>query len=201
MNPWRHLQLIFRYHKQRWITRILSHRVQYRHPTLVSHPTVIWDYGYEHLDAISLGADVVVQAYAEIVVHKHSPFSAVEGRLTLGDRVFIGTGANLRAAGGAISVGAGSAISQHSVVVAANHNIGAGRPYLYSPWDDTRTGVIIGANVWIGAGCVLLPGTNIGDNAVIAAGAVVNMSVPTGELWGGIPARRLKSLPATERTS
>jgi acetyltransferase-like isoleucine patch superfamily enzyme len=60
--------------------------------------------------------------------------------------------------------------------------------------------VSIGRNVWIGANCVILPGTVIGDNAVIAAGAVVRGIVPANELWGGVPARFIKSLPALEGT-
>jgi acetyltransferase-like isoleucine patch superfamily enzyme len=54
----------------------------------------------------------------------------------------------------------------------------------------------LGRNVWVGANCVLLPGTRIGDHSVIAAGSVVNSEVPSGEIWGGVPARRLKAVPS-----
>ena len=37
-------------------------------------------------------------------------------------------------------------------------------------------------------------GARIGDNAVIAAGSVVRGEVPAGELWGGVPARRIKTI-------
>jgi len=49
-------------------------------------------------------------------------------------------------------------------------------------------------NVWIGAGCIVLPGARIGDNAVIAAGSVVRGEVPAGELWGGVPAKYIKTI-------
>ena len=39
--------------------------------------------------------------------------------------------------------------------------------------------VIIGKNVWIGAGCILLKGINIGDNAVKGAGTIVTTSIPS----------------------
>ncbi len=48
--------------------------------------------------------------------------------------------------------------------------------------------VIIGDNVWIGANVVILPGTSIGANSIIAAGSVVKGVVPENEIWGGMPA-------------
>lgn len=173
---------------------ILAHRVRARHPTLICHPTAIWDYAYRHIDSINIGQDVSVGAFAEILVYRHSPYSAVEGRLVLGDRSVIAAGVNLRAAGGEVRVGADSAVSQNSVVVAANHRIVPGLDRLRTPWDETRCGVIVGRNVWIGAACVLLPGCSVGDGAVVGAGSVVAGHVPPHELWAGVPARRIRAL-------
>ncbi|GAA4358678.1 hypothetical protein GCM10023165_53860 [Variovorax defluvii] len=55
---------------------------------------------------------------------------------------------------------------------------------------------VIGDGVWIGARVVLLQGVRVGDRAVIAAGAVVVRDVPAGELWGGVPAKRIRSVTA-----
>lgn len=49
--------------------------------------------------------------------------------------------------------------------------------------------VIIGANVWIGGGAIILPGVTIGDHAIIGAGSVVTRSVPAGATAVGNPAR------------
>ena len=46
----------------------------------------------------------------------------------------------------------------------------------------------VGNNVFIGARSMILPNVEIGDDAIIAAGAVVTKSVPPGEVWGGVPA-------------
>ena len=102
---------------------------------------------------------------------------------------------NIRAAGGTIRIGSGTAITQNAVLIAANHHVSAGMPYFFTPWDETKTGIQIGDNVWVGAGSVLLPGVTVGDNAVIAAGSVVTRNVPAGEIWGGVPAHKLKDVP------
>lgn len=48
--------------------------------------------------------------------------------------------------------------------------------------------VIIGENVWLGTGCIILPGVKIGNNSIIAAGSVVNGEVPANSIFGGNPA-------------
>ncbi|RCX17391.1 maltose O-acetyltransferase [Fontibacillus phaseoli] len=52
--------------------------------------------------------------------------------------------------------------------------------------------VKIGNNVWIGGRAVIVPGVTIGDNVVIAAGAVVTKDVPNGAVVGGNPAKIIK---------
>lgn len=54
--------------------------------------------------------------------------------------------------------------------------------------------VTIGNNVWIGGRAVINPGVNIGDNVVVASGAVVTKNVPANVVVGGNPARIIKTL-------
>jgi acetyltransferase-like isoleucine patch superfamily enzyme len=49
-------------------------------------------------------------------------------------------------------------------------------------------------NAWIGAGATILPGVTIGENSVVAAGAVVSKDVPANTIVGGIPAKIIKSI-------
>lgn len=51
----------------------------------------------------------------------------------------------------------------------------------------------IGNNCFIGARSTILPGVTIGDNCIIAAGAVVSKDVPSGEVWGGVPAKKIST--------
>ena len=52
----------------------------------------------------------------------------------------------------------------------------------------------IGNKVWVGSHATILPGVTVGDNAIIAAGAVVNKDVPAGVVVGGVPAKVIKSI-------
>ncbi len=54
--------------------------------------------------------------------------------------------------------------------------------------------VIIGDNVWIGASVTIVPGVTIGDNAIIAAGAVVTKNVEPNTVVGGVPAKFIKNI-------
>jgi maltose O-acetyltransferase len=50
--------------------------------------------------------------------------------------------------------------------------------------------VVIGKNVWIGGGAIILPGVTVGDDALIGAGSVVTRDVPAGATVVGNPARK-----------
>ncbi|MBQ7764601.1 sugar O-acetyltransferase [bacterium] len=54
--------------------------------------------------------------------------------------------------------------------------------------------IIIGNNVWIGGGVNIVAGVKIGNNVVIAAGAVVTKDIPDNCLIGGVPAKIIKNL-------
>lgn len=52
--------------------------------------------------------------------------------------------------------------------------------------------IIIGDDVWIGHGTIVLSGVNIGQGAIIAAGSIVNKDVPAYAVVGGVPAKVIK---------
>ena len=52
----------------------------------------------------------------------------------------------------------------------------------------------MGKGVWVGSQATILPGVTIGDDAIVAAGAVVARDVPAGAIVAGVPARKIKSI-------
>ncbi len=54
--------------------------------------------------------------------------------------------------------------------------------------------IVVGDRVWIGANATILPGVTIGENSIIAAGAVVAKDVPADCVAAGVPARVIKSI-------
>lgn len=54
--------------------------------------------------------------------------------------------------------------------------------------------IVVKRNAWIGAGATILPGVTIGENSVVAAGAVVSKDVPANTIVAGVPAKVVKSI-------
>lgn len=54
--------------------------------------------------------------------------------------------------------------------------------------------IVIRRNAWIGAAATILPGVTIGENSVVAAGAVVSKDVPANTIVGGVPAKIIKQI-------
>ena len=52
--------------------------------------------------------------------------------------------------------------------------------------------IVLGNNVWIGSNATILQGVTIGDNAVVAAGAVVTKDVAANTVVGGVPAKIMR---------
>lgn len=59
---------------------------------------------------------------------------------------------------------------------------------------DKFGAITIGNNVHIGMNSIIMPGVSIGDNCIIGCGAVVTKNVPPYEIWGGVPARKIKTV-------
>jgi len=62
------------------------------------------------------------------------------------------------------------------------------------PEIDIIKPINIGNNVYMGYGCIILPGVTIGDNVVIGAHSVVSKDIPANSVAAGVPARVIKTL-------
>lgn len=92
-----------------------------------------------------------------------------------------------------IVIGRNSTLAyQVTILTSANPNY----PYnaLKRIYPPLHAPVIIGDDVWIGARSVILPGVKIGNNVVVAAGAVVTQDIPDNVLVAGVPAKIKRKL-------
>lgn len=115
------------------------------------------------------------------------PFYTDFGKnIEIGNDVFINACCHFQDHGG-VTLGDGCQIGHNVVFATLNHGL--------TPEDRHTTypaPVILGRNVWIGSNSTILQGVTIGDNAVVAAGAVVTKDVPADAIVGGVPAKVIK---------
>jgi acetyltransferase-like isoleucine patch superfamily enzyme len=95
------------------------------------------------------------------------------GGITVGDNVLIGPKVNL--------------VSENHPINPTQRKSLIGKP------------IVIKNNAWIGAGATILPGIAVGENSIVAAGAIVTKDVPDNTIVAGNPARPIKNI-ATEMT-
>jgi len=146
----------------------------------------------EHEEDFVAAKGVIIGAFTVICVVNDNP-KKNNSRLEIGQNTHIHELNNIRASGGRISIGEKCLVSQQVSIIAANHLFLRGLPIQNQPWDERKTGVIIGDDVWIGCGAQILPGVQIGSGAIVAAGSVVNSAVPENTIVGGVPARVIGS--------
>lgn len=117
------------------------------------------------------------------------PFYTDFGRnITVGRDVFINACCHFQDHGG-VTIGDGCQIGHNVVFATLNHGL--------SPEDRQNTypaPIVLGRNVWVGSNATILQGVTIGDNAVIAAGAVVTKDVEPATIVGGVPAKVIRRI-------
>ena len=108
--------------------------------------------------------------------------------LRIGAHTFINHDCSFLDLGG-ITIDEGVLIAPKVTISSEGHPIAIGNRQSLSV-----THVHICRNVWIGAGAVITPGVTIGENSIVAAGAVVTKDVPANVVVAGVPAKIIKEL-------
>jgi acetyltransferase-like isoleucine patch superfamily enzyme len=148
-------------------------------------------FGEEH---IAIGSGTLVAPHVSMSVGmapgQALPQGASSPGLRIGDRCSIGRGSHLVAhrslvVGDDVITGPSCYLTDQNHVY-ADPDIPIGQQW---PAEDP---VVVGSGSWLGAGCVLLPGTRLGRNTVVAAGAVVRGEFPDHAVVGGVPAKLLR---------
>jgi acetyltransferase-like isoleucine patch superfamily enzyme len=141
-------------------------------------------------EKIILGDCVKIGSYSKLLSTSH--FSKFGKGLVMGSNSAVGDFTHFGAPGG-ISIGndviMGSYVSFHS----ENHNFSDSSMLIRDQGVNSK-GIILGNNIWVGAKVTFLDGCEVGDNSVVAAGAVVNGKYPAHSIIGGVPARVIKTI-------
>ncbi len=95
-----------------------------------------------------------------------------------------------------IYIGDGVMIGPNVTIATANHPI---YPNLRLKGLQYNRSVSIEKNVWIGAGCILVPGVTIGENSVIGAGSVVTRDIPSNSVAFGNPCRVYRKIDERDK--
>lgn len=120
------------------------------------------------------------------------------GSILLEDGVFLGPYCVMYGHGG-LHVGANTMIATHSVLIPANHGLAGSGPIRGQP--ESRKGIRIGSDCWLGSGTHILDGVEIGEGCVIGAGSVVSRPIPPRSIAVGVPAKVVRNRAATEAMS
>ena len=117
-----------------------------------------------------------------------------KGGVTVGENTNINTGVVLDGRGG-LQIGSKVNISPEALILTAEHDP-------RSPdFDGVRSAVVIGDRVWIAARAMVLPGSRVGEGAVVGAGSVVRGEVEPWSIVAGNPARKVGDRPTDAQSS
>lgn len=170
----------FQYYKYKLYRLILGKSIEIGVGTDISRNVTI---STAHGGTIKIGTNCQIGDYSMLLTYG--------GHISIGNDCSINPFCILYGHGG-LNIGNMVRIAAHTVIIPANHSFeDFDVPIMYQP--ESRKGINIGNDVWIGSGVRLLDGITIGRGSVVAAGSVVTKSVPDFSVVAGVPARVIKS--------
>ncbi len=146
---------------------------------------------------VEIGANTFVMHGA--VLHVYNFRNMPNSGIKIGRDSLIGEYTIIRGQGG-VQIGDRVYTSPMTQLIAVNHVVDdPQRPFVEQ--GITAQGIIVEDDVWLGANAVITDGVRIGKGAVVAAGAVVTQDVPPHTIVGGIPARVIRKIDGTWKSS
>lgn len=137
---------------------------------------------FYRLAGVEIGAGSTIHMRARL----YDPRHLVIGQDTIiGEQATLDARRQLTASQGGITIGDHVAIASQVMIWTSKHDLGS------PDFAPREAPVVIEDYVFIGPRAIILPGVRIGRGAVVAAGAVVTKSVPTGVVVAGVPAREI----------
>lgn len=134
-----------------------------------------------------LGKNCVVDDFVKI---KHVGGS---GDIIIGDNVFLNS-CTVIYSGNGVKIGSNTAIGPNTSIVPINHKFDDKNKLISEQrFADSKGGIVIEEDVWIGAGVTILDGAYIRKGAVIGAGSLVNKEIEAYSINVGSPCRKVGS--------
>jgi acetyltransferase-like isoleucine patch superfamily enzyme len=134
------------------------------------------------------GGKIILEG--KLWIDDNSKVLSDSGLITISENVFINRNCiivsmNEIEIGANVLIADGVSIYDHDHII-ANSDIAYGQQGFISKK------ITVCNNVWIGSHSVILKGVTLGDGCVVAAGSVVTSSIPSRQIWGGVPAKFIK---------
>jgi len=123
------------------------------------------------------------------IVIKNKAYFGDGSRLKVGKNSQIGKNSFLT---GAITIGNDVLMGPDVIMMSRSHEYKSVEiPIIFQGETEERE-IKIGNGVWVGTRVIILPGVEIGDHSIVAAGAIVTKSFPSYSIIGGNPAKLIK---------
>ena len=171
------------------------------HPSVVVGRHVTIEVWHDTRNAVSIGAGTRLADHTWISMRggsveigtatdlRRGVTLVCSGRLVIGDEVMLNTGTHVHCAGD-VRIDDWTIFGEYCSVVDSQHvRTSPDEPIQHATAVDR---VHIGRNVWLGAKATVAAGVQVGDQAIVAGGAVVTQDVPAGCLAAGVPARTVR---------
>lgn len=138
-----------------------------------------------------IGSNSVVLSGSNICAIADYEGNTYSPSISIGDHVYIGHHVWITAIG-SISIGNGCVFSEHVYVTDFFHGFSPERGLIMQQGLETKGGVCIGANCFLGFRVAVMPGVVLGDWCIVGANSVVTRSFPPYSMIAGSPARLIK---------
>ena len=129
---------------------------------------------------LKIGRKTVIGAFSKI--------KADRGPVVIGEQVDIAAGCQIFVGEGGITIGRDSLIGPNVTIVGVNYSYDSLDVPLRLQARQSK-GIVVGPNVWVGAGACILDGTSIGTGVIVTPNSVVSAKIPANAIVQGNPAK------------
>ena len=175
------------YYKLSGIINLFKKKVWKWRGLTVAKGTKLGNISCDWPNKLIIGSDCDIQDGVDFKIwHPYDP----ESYIKIGNKVFIGHACEF-VCNTKITIGNDCLIASRTTFVDVGH--GTDPNSAMNTQGTIAEEITIEEDVWIGSSCVIIKGVTVGKGSVIAAGSLVNKSIPAYQIWGGVPAKFIKN--------